>query len=332
MAPEQIEGGAADARSDIFGFGAVLYEMTTGRRAFTGDSTASVIGAVLKDRPTVRFGVGSRWPLRRLDELIMRCLEKDPENRWQSARDIVLELQTNRERPGVTDLRAPQVHRGGADRIAWAVAGASILAMMGAALAVTRRSSSRSDPKAEQIHFTVVPSDNATIITAAVSPNGKRIALVADTAGRTQLWVRALDDVQLRRTRGYGGSHLPFLVTRQQIHRLLRPGQAENDRRRSPERSTSSATPRTLAAAPGAATGRSSLLAGTGQGLSRVSADGGVPQPQTTLEPSRRESSHRWPAFLPRRPSFRVFRARAENLSIRGSIWLRSTRPTCGVW
>src|SRR5262245_33195751 len=100
MAPEQVEGREADARSDIGALGAVIYEMAAGARPFEGESAASIIGAILKDTPppiSVRHPPAA--PL--LDRAVARCLAKDPDNRWQSARDLTLELESVNERASV---------------------------------------------------------------------------------------------------------------------------------------------------------------------------------------------------------------------------------------
>ncbi len=92
MAPEQLEGRHVDSRTDIFAFGSVLYEMVTGRRAFEGRSQASLIGAILKDDPPP---IASLQPLAppTLDRVVKKCLAKDPDYRWQSARDMLDELK-----------------------------------------------------------------------------------------------------------------------------------------------------------------------------------------------------------------------------------------------
>ena len=92
MAPEQFEGKEADARSDIWAFGAVLYEMVTGKKAFQGKNYSSLVGAILVGGPTADGGeaVHATW----LERLVRRCLAKDPEDRWQSMRDVVLDLRT----------------------------------------------------------------------------------------------------------------------------------------------------------------------------------------------------------------------------------------------
>ena len=100
MAPEQLEGNEADARTDIFAFGAVLYEALTGQRAFHGKSQASLIGAILKDEPPPVSTVQTMTPPA-LDHVIRRCLAKEPDDRWQAASDVMQELKwiTGEARP-----------------------------------------------------------------------------------------------------------------------------------------------------------------------------------------------------------------------------------------
>src|SRR3984893_14858682 len=92
MAPEHLEGKEVDAQTDIFAFGAVVYEMATGRRAFEGKSQASVIGAILKDDPPPISSLQPMTPPA-LDHVVKRCLAKEPDERWQSANDLTNELK-----------------------------------------------------------------------------------------------------------------------------------------------------------------------------------------------------------------------------------------------
>ena len=110
MSPEQLEGREADARSDIFAFGALVYEMATGRRAFEGRTSATVIGAVLHTDPPPVSTVQPLAP-RALDHLLSRCLAKNPVDRWQTARDLLLELKWIAEQVGVPDGRAAPPRR-----------------------------------------------------------------------------------------------------------------------------------------------------------------------------------------------------------------------------
>jgi serine/threonine protein kinase len=175
MAPEQFEGKEADARSDIWAFGAVLYEMVTGQKAFQGKSYSSLLGAILSADPppmSVKPFTPS-W----LERLVKRCLNKDPEDRWQSMRDVVIELQTPpQESAAVGSSKAARWPW--AVILPWAVAAlfaiaagfASWSARSGAtaALAVERFSIDLPDADA------VVPDEGHPIL--AISPDGSRLA------------------------------------------------------------------------------------------------------------------------------------------------------------
>ena len=92
MAPEQVEGKEVDARTDIFAFGVVLYEMATGRKAFEGDSKASLTAAILTSEPPPISKIQPMTPPA-LERLVKKCMNKDPDERWQSAGDLTSELK-----------------------------------------------------------------------------------------------------------------------------------------------------------------------------------------------------------------------------------------------
>ena len=122
MAPEQLEGKEADARSDIFSFGAVLFKMATGKRAFDGKTTASVIAAILEREPPP---ISSLQPMSppALDRVVKICLAKDPDERFQTAHDLKLQLEWIRDAGSQAGVLAPVVaHRKNRERMAWAAA------------------------------------------------------------------------------------------------------------------------------------------------------------------------------------------------------------------
>jgi len=130
MAPEQMEGKEADARSDIFSFGAVLFEMATGKRAFEGKTTASVIAAILEREPPP---ISTMQPMSppALDRTVKICLAKDPDERFQSAHDVKLQLEWIRDAGSQAGVAAPVVaHRKNRERVAWGAAVVGIIVLL----------------------------------------------------------------------------------------------------------------------------------------------------------------------------------------------------------
>src|SRR5262249_45827138 len=124
MSPEQLEGKDVDARSDIFGFGTVLYEMITGHPAFIGKSKASLIAAILSSEPPAISSVRPLSPPA-LDGLVKSCLTKEPEERWQTAHDLKLQLQWVQATGSQTGALPPVVkHKKGMTALAWTLAAA----------------------------------------------------------------------------------------------------------------------------------------------------------------------------------------------------------------
>ena len=186
MAPEQLEGKEADARADIFAFGAVLYEMVTGRKAFEGKSQASLIAAILTAQPPPISGVQAVSPPS-LDRVVAACLTKDPEDRWRDAGDLKREL----EWLGSSAETASTKTRRSNSRVPWIAAGVAIAAAMALA-AIHFRETPVEMPS---VRFTITPeAKQASDIT--ISPDGARLAYTGqDTDGRRRLWVRSLRGV-----------------------------------------------------------------------------------------------------------------------------------------
>jgi len=190
MAPEQLEGKEADARTDIFAFGATLYEMATGKKAFSGSSRASLITAIMSSEPAAISSLQPMTPPA-LDRIVKTCLAKDPEDRWQSAADVAKELRWAVEGAPAVAV-APLARR--RERIAWIACGAAALAAVGLAIFHFRQRPARPQP----VRFSILPAENSKFREGvefhnlAVSPDGSRIAFVAVREGQGMIWMRPL--------------------------------------------------------------------------------------------------------------------------------------------
>jgi eukaryotic-like serine/threonine-protein kinase len=206
MSPEQIEGQEADARSDIFAFGAMLYEMITGRRAFEGKSQPSLMSAILSSNPEAPSGIIAGLPST-LDHVIERCLAKDPADRWHSARDLWMELKWVAE-------PAKQARHGGAaarpSRTAPILIGAlSIVSVAAIALFLYFRSAQPAPPVADT-RFEIPVLGMASPFYISISPDGRRVSYVAATPnGRSALWVRPLNSLDAQMLPGTEGASPP---------------------------------------------------------------------------------------------------------------------------
>jgi len=186
MSPEQVRGDKADERSDIFSFGAVLYEMLAGQRAFAGPSVADRASAILKEDPPDLRATGRNIPVA-LDLIVRHCLEKDPEGRFQSARDLAFHLET-----ALSDSEsraATAIQRRRVVPIGRAIAGLVILAAVGAAAWWYR---GQLQPEQKQISFLRLTDFAGIEESPAFSPDGRSVAFVSDSTGSRQIWIRLL--------------------------------------------------------------------------------------------------------------------------------------------
>jgi hypothetical protein len=198
MAPEQIEGQEADARADLFAFGCVLYEMVVGKPAFHGKTQASLIGAILKDTPPPMNAVQPLTPLA-MERVVSACLAKNPDERWQTARDVLRELQwmqttAQSQEPAVSSRRGPAW-------LAWSIAAASLLLVAAAGIGYLSRAP---QPAAEMRVQVMAPAGPVTSF--ALSPDGQKLVFAADG----QLWLRALDSEAARPLAGTDNGLRPF--------------------------------------------------------------------------------------------------------------------------
>jgi eukaryotic-like serine/threonine-protein kinase len=215
MAPEQLEGLAADARTDIFALGAVLYEMTTGRRAFQAETKTSLIAAIVSQHPEPISQVTPMTPPA-LEHVVRKSLEKDPDDRWQSARDIAAELQWISEAGSQAGVAASlTMRRKPRERLAWALAAllaAALLTVAGLFWNERRRSNDRSHeyelamkaPAGETFQF------GSNLGWGVISPDGSRIVFPATSPKGQGLWVRSIGRNDTRWIAGSEGGFYPF--------------------------------------------------------------------------------------------------------------------------
>ncbi len=292
MAPEQVEGREADARSDIFSLGATLYEMVTGTRPFDGDVPGTVIGAILKDDPPP---MSARQPLSppALDHAVQRCLVKDPEMRWHSAHDLREQLawiagDLKNARGPVTS--APGLWR---ERVAWLAVAATLAAL----IIVSLVAFGRDRPELLLTSLDVLTPQTADPVSFALSPDGRQLVFNGMTDSGPKLWLRPLDQPIAQPLAGTDGAVYPFWAPDSRAIGFFADGKLKRI-------DLGGGLPRVLADAPygrGGAWSREGVIVfarSTTGPLLRIAASGGPLIPVTHLDQTR-HASHRWPQFLP---------------------------------
>ena len=276
MAPEQVEGKEVDARTDIFAFGVVVYEMATGKKAFEGKSQASVMAKILETDPPPMTTLAPMTPPS-LDRVVKRCLAKDPDDRWQSARDLCEELHWISDTSQQSAATGPTMQRRPTDRVAWAVAAiAALVAVVALGGFFLRR------PPLEEkqvVRFTIGPPQNGSFASGiqgdfSISPDGAKLAFIASAVtGGDQLWVRALDSPSPTALAGTTGAYDPFWSPDSQFIGFFAEGKLKKV-------ALSGGPVQALADAPNSGEGTWSrdgviLFAGAGGEINRVSESGG---------------------------------------------------------
>jgi serine/threonine protein kinase/Tol biopolymer transport system component len=294
MSPEQVRGQEADHRADIFSFGMILYEMLSGKRAFSGASAADVMSAILKEEPP-ELGETNAKISPALEKIVRRCLEKKPERRFQTASDLGFALEAlstssgaRLENVGAASLRKPE-------RLAWLVA--LLIGMLGFAWAYFTRQPTTND--ARMMKFSILPPEKSSFGQIAVSPDGSHLAFTAATGGNVRLWVRALDSTDARALDGTQGASLPFWSPDSRFIGFFADGQLKKiEFIGGPVQTICEAPSSSL----GGVWGRDGVILFVrpgGSRLLRVSTAGGEVIQVTTPDKSRQEISHRYPTFLP---------------------------------
>ncbi len=330
MSPEQLEGKEADARSDLWALGCVLYEMATGRRAFEGRSQASLIAAILEREPAP---VGeppsgappSIGPPQGLDRLIRACLAKDPDERLQTAHDVKLQLQWIAEGAGVSSVgvpvppvAVPVLAKPSRARLAWGVAALALLAAAGAFLWLWPRASA---PRPGYRFRTESVAGVVDFYWPRVSPDGRYLVFDSqDSSGVVRAWLRPLDQTEahpiagaerLQRAYWSPDSREIAFVADNKIQRV----------------SIAGGTPVVVCAANRGADlswGSKGMILMDGRftdSLLVVPARGGELRPATRIDRSAHEVGSAWPSFLPDGEHF-LFLGMLGNVGAGGNIRL----------
>ena len=309
MSPEQVRGRGVDHRSDIFSFGTVLYEMLSGNRAFKGESAVETLNAILKEDPPDISATNSSVPPA-LERVVRHCMEKSPEERFQSARDLAFALEAvsgfSSSQTLTADVAAsPSVRQKSRERIAWIIAGVMLLGLL-AALPFIISYFRRASVEASVVRFPVSLPENATFgidvetHNLSVSPDGRRLAFVASSEGQKMLWVRSLSALSAQALPGTEGAISPFWSPDSRYIAFFADGKLKKIEAAGGSLQTICNMP-----AGGDAVGTwgregtilfaKEVIGDEGE-IYRVSAAGGVP---TLSMKSSKETFHYWVHFLP---------------------------------
>jgi Tol biopolymer transport system component len=331
MAPEQLEGGEADARTDLFALGSILFEMLTGQRAFAGKSQATVIAAILEREPPALAALQPAISPA-LEHVVKRCMTKNPDERWQAAGDVALELKWiaesgARAQPATAPAAA---QRGARDRAGWIVA--ALLALVALAAAWSGRSGWSGGPEARRaLYFSnALPSPANDL---ALSSDGRLLAMVAysNQANRYVIWIQEVGSRSATPLAGTEDASHPFWSPDGRSIGFFAQGKLKKV-------DVAGGSSQVLCEAPygrgGAWNQEGTILFSPDAflGIYRVSSAGGKPTEVTKPDPARYESSHRWPVFLPDGRHFLFLAANfagqfEKNTIVLGSLESTETRP-----
>jgi eukaryotic-like serine/threonine-protein kinase len=296
MAPEVLQGAEADARSDIFSFGCVLYEMTTGRRAFDGKSQVGLLAAILeKDPEPIR--VSHPLTPRALEHVIQRAMEKNPEDRWQSVADIRGELKWIAENGTPADAPVAAVARPyRREQLAWIAMAVMAIAAVVLAIGFIRRAPA----PARVLRATIAAPDKRSFepFSFALSPDGAKLAFVASNSEEgAQLWVRSLSSATAQPLAGTEDADFPFWSPDSRFIGFFAAGKLKTV-------DAGGGAVLTLADAPlgrGGSWGPDGTILyapAASSSIFRIPQSGGTPRQATTPDKST-PISQRWPYFLP---------------------------------
>jgi serine/threonine-protein kinase len=299
MSPEQARGKSVDKRADIWAFGAVLYEMLAGRKAFEGETVSDTLAAVL--RADVDWAALPPKTPPSVRRVLRRCLDRDPKTRFRDIADARIEMDEVAESDAASASQGV-VARPRGNRAAWAVA--ALLAVAGTVGWWRAVSAPKPTPAARTAFAVAIPAgdliayDDTPIL--ALSRDGRRLVYAGERAGARGLFLRTLGDLQPRALEGTTGARSPFFSPDGQWIGFFSEGG------RLKKAPVSGGPPQLIcegvAAQRGAVWADDDtiiLTADYAAGLSRVSARGGRIEPLTKVDASKSERTHRWPDLLP---------------------------------
>jgi Tol biopolymer transport system component/predicted Ser/Thr protein kinase len=307
MSPEQVRGQAVDHRSDIFSFGLVLYELLSGKRAFQRETSAETMAAIVNEEmPELPSTIPGA-----LSQIVSRCVEKQPANRFQNAKDLAFALRTLSGTQVAVAARARSRHVNG-----WKVAAVVLAVLLGSAVwALLRERTADTRP----IRLSLNPPPTTTFggTGAVVSPDGRMIAFTAGAPGKQSLWIRPLDSSDAKEIPGTDTATYPFWAPDSQSVAFFGAGKLKRVR-------VTGGAVEEVCNAPigrGGAWNNDGVIVfapAAGSGLQQVAASGGEPKALTQLDTARQETEHRWPQFLPdgQRFFYWILSGNAENRGI----------------
>jgi eukaryotic-like serine/threonine-protein kinase len=302
MAPEQIEGKEADARSDIFALGALLYEMATGKRAFTGKTQGSIVAAILAADPPPISTVQPMSPPA-LERVVNGCLAKGPEERLQTAHDVKLQLKWIAEGGSQAGIPAPLASR---RKIREGILWAALAFLLVVSLALAAVHFGQAKTERQVIHAYIPPPEKSIFVFVgdrtgplAISPDGTRLVFASlGPDGKQMLWLRPLEAASSQPLPGTEDGSYPFWSPDSRFIGFFAEGKLKTI-------AAAGGPAQVLCDAPDGRGGtwnreNTILFAHTYNGpLYSISAGGGTPVTVTELDSSQQENSHRWPQFLP---------------------------------
>jgi Tol biopolymer transport system component len=300
MSPEQLRGRPADHRSDIFSFGAILYEMLSGKRAFRGESAVDTMSAILREDPPDLSSTNKNIAPT-LERVVNHCLEKNPEERFHSASDLAFAIEALSGSASISGAAAtsvlsalPSSERKGRDLLAWGVAGILLIASIALAVLYFRLTPADGRP----MRFVIAMPEKATDVFAPViSPDGRTVAFNATFEGKRFIYLRPIDSLTAQRLAGTDEAAFPFWSPDSRYVAFF-----TNNKLKKVE--VTGGVPQTICDAQspiGGAWNRDGviLFGLNNNSIQRVSAAGGTATPVLKTDDSRKETGQFWPSFLP---------------------------------